>query len=134
MKFRLCIFILLSFLCACHNAEPQPSDEAVLTVVSKQGDHYLKQSAGPDGKLKWETQMVALENGKMIVNGYMKEFFKNGNVKKLSFFKKGIQDSICIAYFENGAKQVLYWYADGREVGARIYYDSLGNRRKNEQY
>ena len=39
------------------------------------------------------------ENGKLIVDGYFKTFYDNGNVEALVFFKKGICDSTRNKYY-----------------------------------
>lgn len=135
MKSKASIIILLSFLCICQN-KPEISEgqtavsrsEILQVILEKRGDKTVKQTRSISGVLKWEVEMSEKNNGKLIADGYMKEFFENGNVKKLSYFKMGVQDSVCIEYYQNGAKHIQYWFANGRQTGKKVYFDSTGNR------
>lgn len=73
-----------------------------------------------------ERQYLRVSKDSIIPNGYQKDYYPNGNLKLLAFWKLGVQDSICISYSENGNKLAENYMSDGVFMGPQKEYYSNG--------
>ena len=62
-------------------------------------------------------------NGK--IDGICYDYHLNGRMKRISFFKDGIIDSLQSWYYLTGVKQADLFYLNGRHFGSQYLYDSL---------
>lgn len=69
-----------------------------------------------------------------ILNGQTLSFYENGNINSQNYFKDGMQDSIYILYYENGAVQIKGNYKLDVKVGKWEYFRQDGSSDGEEIY
>jgi|WetSurMetagenome_2_1015567.scaffolds.fasta_scaffold606402_1 uncharacterized protein len=63
--------------------------------------------------------------GSSVLNGPIREFHENGNIKKECNYQKGELNGACKEYYKNGNLKSIYNYKFGKKDGeAKLYYDS----------
>lgn len=72
----------------------------VFSLISCDNNQVIKEYY-PSGELSLE----AVINGNKLKNGYYKEFYKNGQIKKTAVYKNDILIDTIIGYFESGKTQ-----------------------------
>lgn len=81
-KNRICIFIFSCLVMSCEN-----------------DTHFLKINKYPTGELLTKTSYSLKDS---LIDGAYKEYFKNGQIKKIIYFKNGIPIDSAMQFFETG--------------------------------
>jgi uncharacterized protein len=69
-----------------------------------------------------------------ILNGQTLSFYENGNINSKNYFKDGMQDSVYLLYYENGATQIKGNYKLDSKVGKWEYFKADGTPDGEEIY
>lgn len=78
-----------------------------------------------DNRLLSEQQFMKI-NDSFIANGYAKEYYSNGKVKRFDNYKNGHRDSVCCSYYENGQTDEIIQYHSGKPIGLQTKYYNSG--------
>ena len=85
------------------------------------------------GELQSEGEFISIDkydDSKSILNGKMKMYYKNGNLKLEANLVNGLKEGVSIIYYENGNKQrELTWNQDALN-GKQIDYYENGNKQR----
>jgi hypothetical protein len=81
-----------------------------------------------------EQEFVKNARGDMIPYGFYKDYYGNGKLKSLGFFKNGEQDSIANQYYENGRIKIRNYKSDKHFSGPQYYFSEYGKIEDIEFY
>lgn len=75
-----------------------------------------------------ETEALAKMNGKgrLVLNGYYKEYYESGLLKTLGFNKNGISDSVIYFFYPSGRIQLVGYLYNGLYEGATYSFYKSG--------
>ena len=79
-----------------------------------------------DGKPQLEFSVYRDENGTMRRHGDLKEWYRNGNLKKKQHYRRGFRDGVLEEYSEHGLPTHKATYKDGQRHGVDVQYDENG--------
>jgi hypothetical protein len=122
MKNRLCWLLpLLYSICFTACGEKECLIKTI-TKTKQNGEIQTINNRCKDDKMISERELSRTSEGKLIANGYFKEYFDNGKLHAISFFKNNKQDSIAIKYYENGNKELEFYWEDGKQTGFQNHF------------
>lgn len=97
-------------------------------IVKTKGNIELRQIVDEcnDNLIVREREYLRISKDSVVPNGYQKDYYPNGKLKLLAFWRLGVQDSVCISYSENGNKLSESYMSDGIFIGPQKEYYSNG--------
>jgi hypothetical protein len=110
------LLLLLYGFCVAACGEKQCLVKTITKTKQNSGIQTTKNRC-KDDKIISEQELSGTSDGKLIANGYFREYFDNGTLHSVSFFKNNKQDSIAIRYYENGNKELEFYWENGKQVG-----------------
>lgn len=87
-----------------------------------------------DGRIVSEQEISRTPDGKLIANGYFREYFDNGALHSIAFFKNNKQDSIAIKYYQNGNKELEFYWQNGIQIGFQSIYNQNGKYQRRDYF
>src|SRR5690349_19086314 len=106
------IFLLVAvlFFIGCKESKTCNSRNEI-TVPNGKGIELVKVVDGCNkNRLISEQQILKLPDSTTIPHGYYKDYHLNGRIKTFGFFKKGLQDSVGVRYFDNDKPEVINYF------------------------
>lgn len=85
-----------------------------------------------DDQVVSEQEFIRASDNHLIADGYYREYFENGSIRAIAFFKNDKQDSIAIRYYRNGNKELEYYWDNGNQIGFQSTYYPNGSPKKRE--
>ncbi|MDA3912091.1 MAG: hypothetical protein PF448_12120 [Bacteroidales bacterium] len=106
------IFLLLSVL--------------ILSCINDPEESIIKEYVKIDGeKLLYKEYGYTILDGDTLINGYMKAYYPNGNIKTITAYKNGLKNGIEKSYYKNGKLNWTQEYNNDTLSGNIIkYYDN----------
>jgi hypothetical protein len=125
MKIKLLLLsTAISFIAlGCNNAKDCNSKREIVKTKGNIELHQIVDECNGNLVVR-EREYLRVSRDSIIPNGYQKDYYPNGKLKILAFWRLGVQDSICISYAEKGNKLSESYMSDGIFVGPqREYYN-----------
>jgi len=108
--------------CDTENAQVISKNDSIETVEVK---NDCKKSI-----LVKKFQRLKVGPDSFLMNGLYEEYYPNGSLKMLAFFKNGMQDSICFINYPNGHAHFQSYKSDGQLAGPQYEYYPDGMLKK----
>ena len=121
MKFSFLSFCCLIFI-GCQNDTKNCNSEQEIYEKYADNKEIVKTVDCANRVIK-TCEIIRFNKDSIVYNGEYKEFFDDGSLHKIGFFKMNIQDSIAIVYRKDGSKELDNYRVNGALKGFQNYYD-----------
>jgi hypothetical protein len=126
MLEKYLFFLMLgACLISCNTSQKIDTSQ----IVKVNDSQFIKKIYRDNGSLFIEQEFKKDKMGNENSNGFHKEYYLNGKLSSLSFYKMGTIDSIRNRYYENGKILGEYYYTNGHPFGDWIEYYADGKIR-----
>ena len=132
MKYYI-LLIISFFMVSCSNENKCKTMHKTDQVI-KGNLHLIRVYNGCNESPEIEYEALKMPDSSLVHNGYYKEFYANGKLRKLGFFKYDIQDSIAIQYRKDGIVDFDNYKFEGQRKGFQNCYDSSGKYLERSYY
>lgn len=123
-SIKLIVFLLILINFNCKNRKCNNFKEINIASTQDMGMTKIIDECNDNLLLK-EQEYIKSSNGNLIPNGFHKEYYKDGHLKILGFYKNGIQDSLNFQYFPDGKIKIKSFMSEGQYFGPQYeYYDN----------
>ncbi len=121
LKIGVAIFLLTLFFTSCKQ------QVCVEESLAKNGGKTIKTRVNrcKDNVIIYEQEYDTYSDS-LVAQGFLKQYYDNGKMKSLAYYKKGVQDSVEIEYYENGQIKAKKFRAYGTVFGPQYAYHSDG--------
>ncbi|MEO1516295.1 MAG: hypothetical protein AAFV95_14830 [Bacteroidota bacterium] len=127
-------FILLTFSFSCNHVNEKSiveikyfpnGKEKLIVYLDSLKERRCGQFFFKTGVLKKE--FCYLNNDEDVLDGEFKEYYRNGNVKSVTQYYRGVKNGLEKYYYENGNVEQQINCVDGKREGELLAYDSTGH-------
>ena len=119
------IFILALFGCANNNKDCKVFHQEIIPIGENK--QVIRVVNDCNKQTAYSYEVIRVSQDSFIYNGAYKDFYNNGKLKTLSYFKNNFPDSVTIKYRENGKMEFRNYFVKGQRVGIQEIFYPNGN-------